>query len=439
MKFFADLHIHSSYSMATSRQITPQVLDGWARIKGISLLGTGDCTHRGWLAELKEKLVPAEEGSDLYRLSDRHRLTSTDLGGIRVDGSAPVRFMLSGEISSIYKKGGKVRKVHNLVFFPHFEGAELFADRLEERGCNISSDGRPIIGMDSAELFALLLEVCPRAQLVPAHIWTPWFSVLGSKSGFDSLEECYGDLTGQILAVETGLSSDPPMNRICSILDRFALISNSDAHSPGKLGREANVFRGELTWNGVWGALGGTSRDTRFDGTLEFFPQEGKYHLDGHRKCGVSLDPFQTKELGGICPVCGKSLTLGVLHRVIELADRDEPRWAAEGGKGGGGAGDVPFRSMVSLDQLLAEMVGVVSPTAKRVQTRYRELIRLFGSEFQVLLQADLADLAAEFDPLLAEAVGRVRAGKVHKEDGYDGAYGKIRVFAPGELGKLSS
>ncbi len=430
MEYFADLHIHSRYSMATSRQLTPEHLDGWARIKGITLLGTGDCTHRGWLAELKEKLEPAEDGSNLYRLADGLRLASRCLGGIPVRESAPVRFMLSGEISSIYKKGGKVRKVHNLVFFPHFEGAELFARKLEEGGYNIKSDGRPIIGMDSAELLALLLDVCPQAQLVPAHIWTPWFSVLGSKSGFDSLEECYGDLTGQILAVETGLSSDPPMNRICSILDRFALISNSDAHSPDKLGREANLFRGDLSWDGVWGALRNHgSSSAQFGGTVEFFPQEGKYHNDGHRKCGVSLNPFQTMEHGGICPVCGKLLTMGVLHRVVELADRTMPQWGA-----GKSCEAVPFRSAVSLGQLPAEMLGVVNPSSKRVQSEYGKLIGLFGSEFHVLLEAELGDLATEYDPLLAEAVGRVRQGRVLKEEGFDGEFGRISVFTPGEL-----
>jgi PHP family Zn ribbon phosphoesterase len=330
MKFIADLHIHSHYSIATSKQLVPEYLDYWARRKGITVVGTGDITHPGWLEELKEKVTEPEPG--LFRLKDQYRLDGsaepTDrtapsyLSTPTVPPGAQVRFLLTGEISSIYKRGEKVRKVHNIVLLPGFEAAETMQKKLDAVG-NITSDGRPILGLDSRDVMEIVLSSSDDAALIPAHIWTPWFSALGSKSGFDTIEECYDDLSDQIFAVETGLSSDPPMNWVCRFLDRYTIISNSDAHSPEKLGREANLFDTELSYPAVLEAM--QSGDDRFLGTVEFFPQEGKYHYDGHRKCGVRWDPLETVRRGGICPVCGKKVTVGVTNRVAQLADRDDP------------------------------------------------------------------------------------------------------------------
>ena len=323
MKFFADFHIHSHFSIATSKHLVPEHLDAWARIKGLSVIGTGDVTHPGWLRELEEKLVPAEEG--LYRLKDEYRLPETTFPGV-LAARSPIReprFVLTGEVSSIYKKNGKVRKVHSLVFMPGFEAVRNLQFRLERIG-NITSDGRPILGLDAKDLLEICLEVSDRSFFIPAHIWTPWFSVLGAKSGFDTMEECFEDLTDHIHAVETGLSSDPPMNWMCSFLDRFTIISNSDAHSPEKLAREANLFDTTVSYPAIRTAMknGGSGG---FRGTVEFFPEEGKYHYDGHRKCRVRLDPLKTLESLELCPVCGKKVTVGVLSRVARLSDRDSP------------------------------------------------------------------------------------------------------------------
>jgi len=330
MRFIADLHIHSHYSISTSPQLTPEHLEAWARIKGIGVIGSGDFTHPGWLEELKEKLEPAEEG--LFRLKRQYRLDGkTAAASLPIpspaDGQAsPVRFVLSAEISNIYRAADSVRKVHNLLLVPAFEAAETMQARLS-RFANISSDGRPILGMDSRDLLEIALESSGQCFFVPAHIWTPWFSALGAKSGFHSIVECYRDLSEHIRAVETGLSSDPPMNWLCSFLDRYTLISNSDAHSPEKLGREANLLDTDLCYPGIITALScgqSASQESGFLGTLEFFPQEGKYHYDGHRKCGVCWDPLETLRHRGICPVCGKPVTVGVLNRVAQLADREK-------------------------------------------------------------------------------------------------------------------
>jgi len=339
MRLIADLHIHSKYSRATSPKLTPPHLERWARIKGIDLVGTGDCTHPAWLSELRESMEPAEDG--FFRLRDGVRRgfdagaaiaeelpEPTEAGSPWPDGG--VRFVLSGEISTIYGRDGKTRKVHHVVILPDFAAAAAFQARLERVGGNIRSDGRPILGMDSRDLFSLLLEADERAILVPAHIWTPWFSALGARSGFDSIDECYGDLAPQIGAIETGLSSNPPMNWAVGSLDRFAIVSNSDAHSPEKLGREATILEAEPSFAGLSAALsraGGGSAG-RIAGTVEFFPQEGKYHYDGHRDCGVVFSPKESAARGGLCPVCGKSLTQGVMWRVAELADLSGPgRW----------------------------------------------------------------------------------------------------------------
>ena len=316
MKFIADFHIHSHYSRATSQDLTFEHLHKWAQLKGVQVVGTGDLTHPGWLNEMREKLEPAEDG--LFRLKDEYaRAMQPD---VFAACQQPVRFILSGEISTIYKKRDQVRKVHHVVFAPSFDVVEKIQTRLEKIG-NIRSDGRPILGLDSKLLLETLLEIDPQAYLIPAHVWTPWFSLFGSKSGFDAIEECFEELTPHIFALETGLSSDPAMNWRVSALDRFALMSNSDAHSPQKLAREANLFDTELSYDAIFDAL--KSRDNqRFSGTIEFFPEEGKYHLDGHRKCEIAWEPETTLLHKGICSKCGKKVTVGVLHRVNALADR---------------------------------------------------------------------------------------------------------------------
>ncbi|MBN2079152.1 MAG: UvrD-helicase domain-containing protein [Spirochaetes bacterium] len=413
MKFIADFHIHSHYSIATSRELVPERIELWARLKGIDVVGTGDCVHPGWGEELEEKLEPA--GNGLFRLRDDFRLDETRrLSGGNRPGE--VYFILTGELSSIYKKGGKTRKVHNLCVFPDFESLGKVRERLDRAG-NIRSDGRPILGIDSKVILDMVLESSEHSFLVPCHIWTPWFSVLGSKSGFDSLEECYEDLTRHIFAVETGLSSDPPMNRVCSFLDPFTLISNSDAHSPERLGREANVFETELSYDGIYRAL----KDSRgFSGTIEFFPQEGKYHYDGHRSCGVRWDPLETLRAGGRCTVCGREVTKGVMYRVAELADRSE---APDTG--------TTFRSITPLPELISEISGGKGRGTKTVSGEYRRLAGGIGSEFYLLLDAPLDHIRKEGGELLAEGVRRLRSGNVSVDEGYDGEFGRVRVFGP--------
>ena len=338
MKTIADLHIHSRFSMATSKEGTPENLDFWARKKGISLIGTGDFTHPVWREELKERLV--SEGNGLYRLRDEY--VKEDSRKFPGEGT---RFVVSGEISSIYKKNGKTRKVHNVILLPSLEAADAMAQRLEKIG-NIHSDGRPILGLDSHDLLEMMMDVCPEGILIPAHIWTPHFSVLGAKSGFDSVEECFEELTPYVHALETGLSSDPAMNWRISKLDRYQLVSNSDAHSPSKLGREANLLDIDYSYEGLYRAI---QTGQGLEGTVEFFPEEGKYHFDGHRKCGVSLSPVEAERMGGICPVCGKKLTMGVDHRVEQLADRAEGFVKEDGKK---------YESLVPLPEVIC-MYGI--------------------------------------------------------------------------------
>jgi DNA helicase-2/ATP-dependent DNA helicase PcrA len=423
MTFFADLHVHSKHSRATSRDCDLEHLAFWARKKGVAVLGTGDFTHPAWFAEIQEKLVPAEPG--LFRLRpDLERRVDDWLGG---PGGEPVRFVLQVEISTIYKKDDRTRKVHHLVYVPDMEKAQAVRQSLERIG-NIASDGRPILGLDSRDLLEIALEAGEGCYLVPAHIWTPWFAVLGSKSGFDTLEHCYGDLSSEIFALETGLSSDPPMNWRLSCLDRYSLVSNSDAHSPPKIGREACVFDTEMDYFAMRRAL---ATGEGYGGTVEFFPEEGKYHYDGHRKCGVCLAPDQTREHGGRCPVCGKPVTLGVMHRVSELADRPEelqerPLQAA------------PYRSLVPLGEVLSEILGV-GPQSKAVDRRYEELVARLGPELFILERAPLEDVRRAGSPLLAEAVSRMREGRVICEAGFDGEYGKIRLFTPDEVRRGTS
>jgi len=419
MRFHADLHIHSKFSRATSKDCDLEHLAYWARRKGIAVVGTGDFTHPAWIAELKQKLVPAEPG--FYRLAD---------GLARaIDAKLPpacggeTRFMLSVEISTIYKKGDLTRKIHHLIYVPDFEAAERFAARLARIG-NIASDGRPILGLDSRHLLEIALESSPDAYLVPAHIWTPWFAVLGSRSGFDSVAECYGDLADHIFAVETGLSSDPAMNWRISSLDRYRLVSNSDAHSPPKLGREATLFDTDLDYFSLRRAL---ETGDGYVGTVEFFPEEGKYHLDGHRKCGVRLSPEETKAQGGRCPVCGQPVTVGVMHRVDALADRDESQASPPPATAG------HVCSLVPLPEILSEITAS-GPSSQTVERVYDRLLASLGAELAILESVPTEDIARAESSLLAEGVARLRAGKVIREAGYDGEYGVIRLFEPAEL-----
>lgn len=415
--YIADLHIHSKYSRATSRDCDAPYLDLWARRKGIGLLGTGDFTHPAWRAELREALVPAEEG--LYTLRPELVLSDETAG---VEKSP--RFVVSGEISSIYKKNGRTRKVHNVILLPGLDQADALAQRLEVIG-NIHSDGRPILGLDSRDLLEITLEACPQAVFIPAHIWTPHFSLFGAFSGFDTIEECFEDLTPYIHALETGLSSDPPMNWRVSALDRFLLISNSDAHSPAKLGREANLLEGELSYPGLARAL---STGSGFGGTLEFFPEEGKYHLDGHRNCGLRLTPAETAQLGGRCPVCGKKITIGVQHRVEELADRPEG-YVLPGAKG--------FQSLVPLPEVIAASTGF-SAGSVRTSALYEGLLAALGPEFYILREAPLEEIGREAGLCVAEGIRRLRIGQVDRTGGYDGEYGIISLLAPEEREALS-
>ena len=408
MKIIADLHIHSRFSMATSKEGTPENLDFWARKKGISLIGTGDFTHPVWREELKERLV--SEGNGLYRLRDAYVKEES-----RKFPGEGTRFVVSGEISSIYKKNGKTRKVHNVILLPSLEAADAMAQRLEKIG-NIHSDGRPILGLDSHDLLEMMLDVCPEGILIPAHIWTPHFSVLGAKSGFDSVEECFEELAPYIHALETGLSSDPAMNWRISKLDRYQLISNSDAHSPSKLGREANLLDIDCSYEGLYRAI---QTGEGLEGTVEFFPEEGKYHFDGHRKCGVSLSPVEAERLGGICPVCGKKLTMGVDHRVEQLADRAEGFVKKDGKK---------YESLVPLPEVISACMGY-STASKKVQGCFEQMIQTLGTEFDILRNVPSEDIKSCAGERIAEGIENVRTGNVKRIPGYDGEYGKIELF----------
>ena len=419
------MHIHSPYSRAVSPRLSLSNLEMWARIKGIGLLGTGDCTHPLWVGELCAQLDEAGEG--IYTVKKNGELP----WAVPVPAAEKPRFVLTGEISTIYKRDGKTRKVHHLVMLPDFSAAMAFNARLEGMGGNIRSDGRPVLGMDSRDLLAVLLETDERAILVPAHVWTPWFSALGAESGFGSIEECYGDMAADIPAIETGLSSNPPMNWALESLDRFSIISNSDAHSPDKLGREATIFKIENSFSSLRNALFSRSPSSpaAILGTIEFFPQEGKYHYDGHRKCGVCLAPEAARAAGFLCPICGKPLTRGVMSRVLELADRPvndmEPFSSnCEGGN------RRPYYSLIPLRELCAELLGL-GPASKKVLAAYNHLIEKGGSEFSILMDMSRGDLERLEAPglsggILAEAIMKTRAGEVSVKPGYDGEYGRL-------------
>jgi len=446
MRYIADFHLHSKYSRATSRQMDLEHLDQWARIKGIQILGTGDFTHPLWFNELKEKLTPIANG--IYQLKSLQPAT---------------RFILTTEISCIYSKNNKVRRIHLVVFAPNLETAERINQKLGEK-YNLRSDGRPILGLDAKELTKILLDISSDCLIVPAHAWTPWYSIFGSKSGFNSVEECFEEMTPHIYALETGLSSDPPMNWRWSYLDKYTLISNSDAHSPENLGREANVFEfaKDPNYSDIIGAIkdnaliqsqsapasptspaspsGGPSGrssprkslsknisvnqrsnlpKSAFIGTIEFFPEEGKYHFDGHRECGVRFSPAETKKQKGICPKCHRPLTIGVMYRVEELADRSESRKPI-------GAPD--FKSLIPLKEILSEVFGQ-SKISKIVEIEYQNLIKKGGSEFNILIDLSEEELSKITQAKIVEAILKMRRGEVFRQPGYDGVYGQIKIF----------
>lgn len=409
MRLLADLHIHSRFARACSKELNFPNLAKAAKEKGLDILGTGDCLHPGWFAEIKRDLKEFVDEPGIYQLRETKNKT---------------RFMLTTEISCIYKKGDKVRRVHHILFFPSINAVEKVIERLNARGCNLASDGRPIVGLDSKELLKILLDVSPDNLLVPAHAWTPWFAVFGSKSGFDSLEECFNELTPFIPAIETGLSSDPPMNWRLSGLDDVMLISNSDAHSLPNLGREANAFElKQVSYLSLIDILRKKQRD-HFLFTIEFYPEEGMYHLDGHRTCGIRLEPEETKKHNLICPKCKKPVTVGVLHRVTEIANRPS---------GFKPANAVPFYRLVELDKIIAEALGIRSRKSKLVQKYYGEMIKKAGNQINILLDMELKDLASIAPAEIVEGIRRVRAGELYVNPGFDGQYGEVHIYKEGE------
>lgn len=408
MRFIADLHIHSQYSRATSRDMSLENIWKWAQLKGITVVGTGDFTHPKWFQELKVKL----DINDNNLLQLKNKFHQKD---IPVSCKTGVYFMLTAEISCIYSKRGGIRKIHNLIFVPDFATAAKLNSILSRIG-NLSADGRPILGLDAKELLKIILDISDKVMLVPAHAWTPHFSVFGACSGFDSLSECFEELTPHIYSIETGLSSDPLMNWRLSSLDRITLISNSDAHSPAKLGREANMFDTDISFKGIAEAI---KTKKGFIGTIEFFPEEGKYHYDGHRICGVSLSPRETIKYNYLCPVCGKKVTVGVVHRVEKLADR-ENGFRPEGAP--------RYFSIIPLVEIIAETIKV-GVTSKAVAAEYFKLLRSLGNEFTILMDSPISDIESAGSTILSEAISRVRAGKVNIAPGFDGEYGKIKIF----------
>ena len=413
-ELIVDLHIHSHHSRATSKDCNFEGLYRWGKLKGINIIGTGDFTHPSWFLEMRDKLEPA--GGGLFKLKDELAAP--------IDRSLPpsvrdalIRFVPSVEIASIYSKGGKVRKLHQLIVMPTFEGVSELNARLERIG-NLKADGRPILGIDSKELLRHVLQVDPNALYIPAHIWTPWFGMFGSKSGFDSIEEAYEELTPEIRAIETGLSSDPGMNWRVKNLDGITITSNSDAHSPQKLGREATVVNTDPSYSEIIAAF--KTNDPRLVGTIEFFPEEGKYHYDGHRLCNVRYTPAETRAHEGVCPVCTKPLVVGVENRLEELASRPAD-YAPPGAK--------RVEYIIPLAEILAELKGVKSTSGKAVQSEYHEVLDRLGDEFSVLRSVPIEAIQAAGFPLLAVAIERLRAGDVVRDPGYDGVYGTIKVF----------
>ena len=406
--YFADLHIHSHWSMATSRDCDLPHLDWWARRKGVALVGTGDFTHPAWRAELRSQLTPAGEG--VYALRKEYRLDRPAPGG-------ETRFLVTGEVNCVYRRDGRVRRVHHLILLPSLEAGERLSLELERVG-RLTADGRPTLRLDSRELLERTLETCPEAQLIPAHIWTPHFSMLGAFSGFNSVEDCFGDLARYVRGVETGLSSDPAMNWRVSALDGYTLLSHSDAHSPAKLGREADLLDTGISYPEVAAAV---TAGEGLAGTVEFFPQEGKYFLDGHRDCGVCLTPAEARALGGLCPVCGGKLTVGVAHRAEDLSDRPE---------GSMPPGRKPFRRLLPLPELIAAAIGR-SAASRAAAERYEALLAALGPELEILTRAPLEDVARAAGPAVAGALDCLRRGEADCRPGYDGCYGAVSFPPP--------
>lgn len=405
-------------------------MNKWGKIKGIDLLATGDFTHPMYLKELKEQLV--EDGTGFLTLKETTNYKTTPNLQIvfesseiqnpcrRRDDNGIMKFILSGEISCIYKDKGKTRRLHHLIYFPDFVSVEKFNKTLTDLKCNLRSDGRPIIGLTSKQLLQIVMETTPRGMLIPAHVWTPWFAIFGSKSGYDSIEECFEELSSEIFAIETGLSSDPAMNWRVSALDRISFISNSDAHSPAMLGREANVFEfEEFTYDELRATLKGQDQK-KFLHTIEFYPQEGKYHADGHATCKVCLSPAESLKNKNLCPVCKKELVLGVEHRVADLADREVLLMPS---------GKIPFKSIIPLPEIIAEILSV-NRTSKKVQRDYESLIEKLGSEFSILLDWPIENIRSAAGSRLATAIDRMRQGNICATSGYDGIFGKIKVFS---------
>ncbi|MDD5696895.1 MAG: endonuclease Q family protein [Candidatus Pacebacteria bacterium] len=401
MKFIADFHIHSKYSRATSKDFDLENIAKWAKIKGIKVVGTGDFTHPVWFNELKEKLEPAAPG--LFKLK------KDDNGTL---------FVLTSEISCIYAKNNKVRKIHVVIFAPSLETVAEINKRLGAVG-NLKSDGRPILGLDAKELLRIVVDVSPECFFVPAHCLTPWFSIFGSKSGFDSVEECFEELSPHIFALESGLSADPDMIRRIPDGRRLCVISNSDAHSAEKMGREANVFDVDVNYSSIIEAI--KAKDPkRFLYTVEFYPEEGKYHYDGHRLCKVCLSPEESMKYNEICPVCGRSLTIGVSNRVAKISDKEEG-FVLEGA--------IPFKKLVPLKEIISECLGV-GVISQAVKKEYDKLINAFNSEFNVLLDASVEEIEKASDQLTAEAIKRVREGDLSISPGFDGEFGKVSIFS---------
>jgi len=407
MKFIADLHLHSKYSRATSREMEVETLSLWAKRKGIKLLGTGDFTHPLYFLDLKTRLRPL--GNGLFVLKEDPQGT---------------QFMLTAEVSNMFTQGGKGRRVHTLIFAPSFEVVERINAQLGRLG-KTSSDGRPIFGFSAKDLLKIILDISPDCLLIPAHAWTPWFSIFGANSGFDSIQECYEEEAKHVYAIETGLSSDPEMNWRLSALDDITLISNSDAHSPGKIGREANIFDCDPSYPAITEAI--RMKDPRkILFTIEFFPEEGKYHFDGHRNCEILFSPRETRKHKGLCPVCGKRLTVGVMSRVEDLADRQEGAVPAKA---------IPSLHMVPLDEIIADALGVGANSAS-VEKEYLRLVERGGSEFNILLELSPEELSSFTPPLILEGILRVREGRLKITPGYDGVFGKVQIFSPGERQK---
>lgn len=416
MHFIADLHIHSKYSRATSKEMTPENIWKWSQLKGVKVVGTGDFTHPAWCKELQEKLEPVGNGL----LCLKKDFKSKD---IPASCATEVYFLLSSEVSCIYNKKGKTRKIHLIILVRDFSSVARLNLILSKIG-NLAADGRPILGIDAKEILKIVVELSEDCLLIPAHVWTPHFSIFGAESGFDSIEECFEELTPYVYAVETGLSSNPVMNWRLSFLDHVNLVSNSDAHSPSKLGREANIFDTDLNYSSIISSIK-TKKGVL--GTIEFFPEEGKYHYDGHRLCGISLSPQETIKYNYLCPLCGKKLTVGVMHRVERLADRKDGYKPPHASR---------FYSIIPLPEILAETLKV-GVTSKAVEKEYSNLIQKLGSEFKILMDIPLEEIERASSTLIKEAIFRVRTGNVHIAPGFDGEYGKIKIFEPVERKKI--